>query len=123
MLRIVIKILREIIRISGMVAIIGCSVAPVPSFAGSAGIGSIITVFPHSQAGLFFEQTGTRVSPPTCATQAIRWVIDVTTSQGQAMVAALLTAQSRGKRISIQGTGDCEVWGDTETVLYFIIED
>lgn len=94
-----------------------------PALAGTSDMGSITTVLPHSGGGLFFNSTGTRHSAPACATQVNRWVINVTTPQGQAMVAALLSAYMAHKSIYVQGTGDCGVWGDTETVNYFVIAD
>ena len=94
-----------------------------PAVAGSSALGSITGVLPHSSGGLFFAQTGTRSAAPSCATVIQRWVINVTTAEGQAMAAALLTAYMAHKRITVQGTGDCGVWADTETVNYFIIED
>lgn len=39
------------------------------------------------------------------------------------MAAALLTAYMAHKRIMVFGNGVCDVWGDTETVNYFQIED
>ena len=100
----------------------------VASFmAGNAGAGSsdwslITGVLPHT-GGFFFNSSGTRSSAPSCATVTNRWVINTTTSQGQAMVAALLSAYMAHKRITVVGTGTCDVWGDTETVNYFQIED
>jgi hypothetical protein len=97
------------------------------AIAGNAGAGSsdwslITGVLPHT-GGFFFNSSGTRSSAPSCATLTNRWVINTTTSQGQAMVAALLSAYMAHKRIMVVGTGNCDVWGDTETVNYFQIED
>ena len=109
-------------RSCGMMALALLAVSD-PAVAGSSAVGPISGVLPHSSGGLFFVQTGTRSSAPSCATVTQRWVINVATAQGQAMAAALLTAYMAHKRITVQGTGDCGVWADTETVSYFIIED
>jgi hypothetical protein len=34
-----------------------------------------------------------------------------------------MTAYSLHKRISIHGTGTCSIWGDTETVDHFVVEN
>ncbi len=92
-----------------------------PAQAGSAGMGSISDVIAH-HAGVFFELSSPRISPPACATQN-RWFINSATNQGQAMIAVLLTAQIQGKRVGVVGTGYCDVWADTETVDHFFVEN
>lgn len=104
------------------IAFIMLPLGATPAMASNSSVGSISIVLPHS-AGLFFNQSGSRTSTPTCHTAGTRWVINTGTPQGQAMAAALLTAYSLGKRISVQGTGNCSLWGDTESVDYFVIED
>lgn len=71
---------------------------------------------------LTFSTTGTRTARPACATLD-RWVVSTSTSAGQFMASALLTAYSMHKRVSINGLGNCAVWSDTETVYYFFLED
>ena len=90
--------------------------------ASGASMGYVIGVQPVAPGGLFFRQTGSRSTKPSCAT-IDRWVINVSTPDGQTMAATLLMAYSLHKRISITGTGTCTTWGDTETVLYFNVED
>jgi hypothetical protein len=117
------KSMRSVRRVAGLLCLFASALSiSGPVSAGSAGLGTIVVVLPH-YAGLFFNSTGSRVSAPACAGTPARWVINVNTPQGQMMAAALLTAQSRGKRVSVYGTGDCAVWFDTETVAYFQIED
>jgi len=69
---------------------------------------------------VYFNQNGTRTGQPACATQN-RWSINTTTAKGQAMLSVLLTAYASGKPISIQGTGDCRDWPDTESIDYFFL--
>jgi hypothetical protein len=69
-----------------------------------------------------FYQTGTRTARPTCSVTD-RWVISTNNAAGQAMASALLTAWSLHKQISVIGSGVCDIWGDTETVSYFVIID
>lgn len=91
-----------------------------PSFAGTAASGSINTVLPHSGGAMIFNQTGTRAGRPACSTQD-RWAINGTTDGGKIIISTLLTAYAQGKQTSIQGTGTCTVWSDTETVDYIIV--
>lgn len=117
------KSVQSLRRVAGLSCLFASALSiSAPASAGSAGLGTIVVVLPHF-AGLFFNSTGSRVSAPPCATIAVRWIINVNTPQGQMMAAAILTAQSRGKRVAVYGTGDCAVWGDTESVAYFQIED
>lgn len=91
--------------------------------ASEASYGYITTLNPNPANNMIvFHHTGTRSSRPTCATLD-RWVIGVSTAGGQMAAAALLTAHSQRKRIYVYGKGACDVWGDTETVQYFFLED
>lgn len=73
---------------------------------------------------VFFSLNGTRSALPSCATsQPSRFVIDAATDGGRAMISALLTAQARGKRVFVNGTGTCPIFSDTENVNYLQIED
>lgn len=96
------------------------AVAASPSFASSAGFGSLNTVLPHTGGALIFNQTGTRSARPACATQD-RWAIGSATDAEKMLIATFLTAFAQGKQISIQGSGACTVWPDTETITYFIV--
>lgn len=93
-----------------------------PASAGTASAGNITSVLPHTAGGLFFNQTGTRTGRPSCSV-ADRWVINTTNAAGQAVASALLTAWSLHKQIAVTGSGACDVWADTETVVYFVIID
>lgn len=68
----------------------------------------------------FFDHGGLRANPPACSVYQ-RWVVDITTAQGQAMMALILTAQSQGKNIVVNGTGDCRDWADTEAIDHVIV--
>ena len=72
----------------------------------------------------FFTHNGIRVGSTNGCTnlQGYRYVIN-TAGGGKAMVAAIMTAKILNKKISVFGAGECAVWGDTETVLGFSVED
>lgn len=93
-------------------------IALSPARAGSSYLGNITEIFayPSNAATFFFITDGTRVSPPSCATVPNRWVIDVSSPSGQAAAALVLSAKAQGKKVQVQGSGNCGLWSDTETV-------
>ena len=86
------------------------------STSGSGSISNVIVV----TGKVFFNLSGTRDTRPACATVPERWAFDATTPAGQALMAALLTFEARGKQISVIGTGTCPDWSDTESALYIL---
>lgn len=102
-----------------MVLLIGSA---APGLASSTTYGSMSNVNVTRVGKLFFSQSGTRTTPPTCATLD-RFVIDVNAPSGQAEAAVLLTALAQNKRVSVTGTGACADWGDTESVEVISIEN
>lgn len=86
-----------------------------PTLASDAAIGTTYGILAHDTGRIFFYQTGSRTARPTCATED-RWVFDIKTSTGQATLAVLLTAHANNRNVTIQGTGQCSEWPDTETV-------
>ena len=85
--------------------------------AGSATAGQISGILSHRQGRLFFRHNGVRSGTPACST-INRWVIDTTTAAGQSMAATILSAYALGKSVQIEGTNECGLWGDTESVNY-----
>jgi hypothetical protein len=70
-----------------------------------------------TEGKVFFDLGTTRTTLPACATPTPnRWVFKAATTDGQAMLATLLTLRGLGKQVSVQGTGTCPDWADTETV-------
>lgn len=96
-----------------------------PAQASVADLGTINTVYGTSVGAVLFSTTGTRTAPPSCqwAARPARFAIDASTPAGQSAVAILLNAQARGKRVTVIGTDTCTIWGDTETVHHFLVED
>ncbi|WP_375396473.1 hypothetical protein [uncultured Sphingomonas sp.] len=105
-------------KLAVAIALLGLS-GQTPAQASSAGAGAIHNVLPIQNNGpVLFNQDGTRSTPPACSTIPGRWAIDASTPGGQAKLAVLLTAYAQGRQITVYGTGICDVWVDTETVLY-----
>lgn len=71
-------------------------------------------------APVFFYHNGARTGSPPCATNANRYVLN---PFAKAQIATLLTAKAMNKRVAVSGMGTCDVWSDTETVSYILVED
>lgn len=69
---------------------------------------------------VLFWFDGTHQSPPACATIRNRFAINGSTAAGKVQVAGLLSAYSMGRSVVIVGKGNCDAWGDTESVNYFL---
>ena len=93
--------------------------------AGSADVGSVAAILPMTTSSslFFFNQSGTRYSPPGCASLSVRWVIPTNSPAGQSAAALVMLAYSMRKRVWVSGTGACSLWGDTETVNWVTVED
>lgn len=97
-----------------------------PSFASSTnGFGNVTGVYGTSNGAILFSTDATqRSSVPSCGSNnPQRWAIDASTTAGQAAASLLITAWSQHKRVWVTGTGVCSIWGDTETVSFFNVED
>ena len=72
------------------------------------------------QDGVFFVIFPTaNLQPPSCASgQNTRFAVNPATDGGKALMAALLTAYAQKRPVSVQGSGACDIWPDTETILY-----
>lgn len=90
------------------------------SYAGSASSGTLSTVHFMSNGVVIASTSGTRSDVPPCAVnQSSRFSIDGTSAGGKVQVSGLLAAYASGKQVNIIGTGNCSVYGDTETISYF----
>jgi hypothetical protein len=67
---------------------------------------------------LVFFYTSTRGAWAPCNTYHKRWVMDISTPIGKSMYSYLLASIAAGKEVSVAGTGDCGLWGDSETVQW-----
>ncbi len=99
--------------------------AAVPAHASDAQLGRIVHVLGMSNGAVLFSTDGSRSARPSCSGPGLdaRWAINASTLVGQSQLSAFMTAYTLKKRIFIHGAGTCSIWGDTETVDYFEIED
>ena len=92
------------------------------SYAGSASSGILSTVHFMSNGVVIAYTSGARTDVPSCASnQPSRFTINGTSVGGKVQLSGLLSAYVAGKQVVIIGTGDCSVYGDTETISYFYI--
>jgi hypothetical protein len=107
---------------SFITAAILCSATAVAS---STGEGILRGVHFMSNGVVIAYTSGTKVgSTPSCAASyPNRFALDGTSAGGKVQVAGLLAAYAAGKAVIIIGSGDCSVYGDTETISYFFTAD
>ena len=89
--------------------------------ASSANNGVLSLMHFMSNGVVLVYTSGTRSTDlPACASsEPTRFAVDGTTAGGKVQVAGLLAAYATGKTVAIFGTGDCGVYGDTESISYF----
>jgi hypothetical protein len=112
-------------RLLGILCAAAILAAAVPAGASDAQFGNILHLYATSNGAVMFDTTGARGTRPACqgANVPNRYAIDASTTAGQAQASALMTAYSLRKRIYIVGSGACTIWGDSETVAWFLVED
>jgi hypothetical protein len=86
--------------------------------ASSSGSGYVTTIIYSGSGFAFVYQNGSRTARPACSVND-RWVIPITTAAGQSMLAGMMTAYATGKVITVNGTGACSEYADTESISYF----
>jgi hypothetical protein len=99
----------------------------------SAGEGVGTVRFEHGQyassptsAGMtfFYLDGGGKVGTPACSTWAggQRWVINNNWPGAKIQLSILIAAKMSGRSVRVYGSGDCGVWGDTETAWNLFME-
>jgi len=74
---------------------------------------------PLVQEGIVMFYAGTHNNLPACS--GGEWAFDGKTDAGKVMLSVLLSAQARGKAISVMGKNVCDVWADRESVIYIYV--
>ena len=96
-----------------------------PLFAGGSATANISKVGLIQSIGdvLFVQLSPATVSgAPGCAVNTEwQFVVSLTTTQGQQMLALLLDAKATNASVQLAGTGTCNVYGNVETLdaIYF----
>jgi hypothetical protein len=108
--------------ITALTAAGSLSAGATPAFASDGSSGYITEILPTNGTAAFFIHGGTRTTPPACAAgSGPRWVIDLSTPGGQAIMATILTAFSTNRPVHVVGTGTCALSPTDETVGYLVI--
>lgn len=116
--------IRKFLVKSCVLSLLVASAVAAPGQASISETGKIYNIHVLGNGVVLFRHAGTRGTVPTCGqTEAVRWAFDGSTPQGQARLALLLTAYGAGKSVKVFGLGNCNVWGDTESVDYIVTSD
>ena len=95
-----------------------CLLMGEPVFAGGS-VGTVNLLLPISAntEGVVFLTTSpsTHTNKPLCSSQGDEWALSLANG-GKAIYAMLLSAQAQGLKIQVYGTGNCNVWGDRESI-------
>lgn len=112
---------RRVVRWVACTMLVGFSTEQ--AMAGGVSNATVVQVAPDGPNAFFVYVNVAPTGTPACgiATSGnYRYVIDVTTDVGKAMVATALTAYVGKSLIDIVGLGSCAVWDDTETISYML---
>ncbi|TVZ39046.1 hypothetical protein P886_3433 [Alteromonadaceae bacterium 2753L.S.0a.02] len=67
---------------------------------------------------LVFFYTNTHTSEPECNSYRKRWVLELTSDIGKAQYSLLLASQMAGKEVRLSGTGNCNLFENSESVSW-----
>lgn len=98
-----------------VVAMFGAN-ALLPAHALTTGLVAKYVIW-ATNSTLLLTMSAVDPGRPACATTG-RYSVSLSTSQGQAVVAAILSAQAQGLQLIVSGTGQCALWPDSEDVSY-----
>lgn len=104
-----------------------CAVAPlllsIPALAGAQS-GGHVEQLTASGRSFKFVASGVRSRVPVCASAAANcWMLDASTSQGQATMASVMTSFASGRKIHIVGIGRCsELESGVEQVMFMVVD-
>lgn len=66
----------------------------------------------------FYLQGSPKLNTPPCnVTFNGRWVINNSWPAAKIQTAILLVASTAGRQVKVTGSGNCNVWGDSETAI------
>jgi len=83
--------------------------------------GKITYVWQLYKPSVFFIELDSGGNVDCKCSTTKRWAVDSSKPEGKAVMAVVLTALSTGKRIRVAGTGNCDVYYDSETVKYILV--
>ena len=90
--------------------------------ASGSATGSVNYVLITQPNILFFALDINTTNPAPCSTQN-QWAINLDNGLGKAILATVLFAKTTGSKISVAGTGQCNIWPDRETPTWVLIKD
>lgn len=113
------------LRVSGFVAALAFGAFASTTAVADATPGFISAIMPMPNGAVLFDHSGERSGAPACQHTGLprRWAFSTAGNEGQARLAVLLSAYAMKKQIRIIGQAACPNWADTESLLYFVVED
>lgn len=82
--------------------------------------GKVQHIMVHKGDVVMFS-AGIHNNKPSCSTVGEHWALSLSTENGKAMYAMLLSATAQGKTINVKGEDVCNAWGDRESPKYMSI--
>jgi hypothetical protein len=93
--------------------------ADAPASTQTGGKVTIIAVDNYGGPAAFQVTGGSRTTKPACATDDLWTIVNPATDNAKMLYAAILTAYSLGKQVTVVGTGACDPANPVrETVAY-----
>jgi hypothetical protein len=108
-------------QLSSMIAFAIALLATPSAQSSVAWEGTLQDIHFMSNGVVLVTTTGSRTTPPSCATVGGRFALNSTTDAGRSQLAGLLAAEASDRMVVIVGTGNCGVYSDSETIDYFYI--
>ena len=107
------------LSLAALIALMAFSTQASAGITGSAKVRSALPL--QTVDKVFFWIDKAIVGTPACNTQQ-RYVINYAAPGGPALYSAVLTALTTGAAVTIEGTGNCTSWGDSEGVNWVRID-
>jgi len=98
-----------------------CSIAPLSMEARAGSGGGAISQMLFMPNGAVLVYLNSPLSGLASCSTAERFAVNANNDVGKAQLAGLLMAHANRRPVQIYGSGQCDAWGDTESVSYFVL--
>lgn len=110
-------------KMSFKLACLSLALITAPAWPSTAYQGTLGSMHFMSNGTVLVSTTGNRPNVPSCSTVVGRFAFNSTTPGGRTLLAGLVAAEAADRYVVIVGTGNCDVYSDSETIEYFYIVD
>lgn len=90
-----------------------------------SGSGKVISIYAHRSSndqGVIMFKTEYASDMASCSTIHNEWAFPADTDEGKAMYALLLSAATSGLNVTVDGSGECDAWGDRESLKWIRLD-